>query len=152
MVVLFTHRGPVHMVLSIHSWYCLHVTVHSPSVLCPVRSPCRMTPRLLPSMLGSRPLSRRTRTSRRRPPLPVAASRLPTSSSRWRSPRSSLWSIRLHLTVSACHLYRRLLWSRPRSSSPPPLLGFPLGAVTPWVSQPLYIVPSMTQYNYPIPR
>jgi hypothetical protein len=44
-----------------------------------MRSPCRTTPRLLPSVLGSRPMSRRPRTPRRRPPLPVVASRPPTS-------------------------------------------------------------------------
>jgi hypothetical protein len=49
-----------------------------------MRSSCRTTPRLLPSALGSMPSSRRLRTSRRRPPLPIAASRPPASS---RSPR-----------------------------------------------------------------
>jgi hypothetical protein len=85
-----------------------HGTVHSPPVLCPMRSPCRTTPRLLPSMLDSRPLSRRPRS---RPPLPVTVSRPPP------------WSRRLQLPVSVCHLrlHRRLPRPRPRSSSPPPL-------------------------------
>jgi hypothetical protein len=90
-------------------WHC-----SSPPVLWPVRSPCRTTPRLLPSVLGSRPLSRRPRTPRRRLPLHIAASRMPASSSR-RSPRPPPWSRRLQLPVSACHL--RLPRSRPRSSS-----------------------------------
>jgi hypothetical protein len=46
-------------------------TVHPPPILYPVRSPCRTTPRLLPSVLGSRPSSRRSRTPRPgRPPPP----------------------------------------------------------------------------------
>jgi hypothetical protein len=85
-----------------------------------VRSPYRTTPRLLPSVLGSRPSSRRLRTPRRRLPLPVTASRPPASS---RSPRPSPWSRRLQLPVSACHLrlHHHLPRPRPRSSSPPPL-------------------------------
>jgi hypothetical protein len=116
-------------------WYCSHDTAHprgtvyvalfislpamfiSPSVLCPVRSPCRTTPRLLPTRLSSRPSSRRPR---HRPPLRVAASRPPAS---LRSPRPPPWSRRLLLPVSVCHLrlHRRLPRSWPRSSSPPPL-------------------------------
>jgi hypothetical protein len=42
-----------------------------------MRSPCRTTPRLLPSVLGSRPSSRWSMTPRRRPPLPVDTSRPP---------------------------------------------------------------------------
>jgi hypothetical protein len=42
--------------------------VHPPSVLCPVRPPCRTTSRLLPSVLSSRPSLRRPRMLRRRPP------------------------------------------------------------------------------------
>jgi hypothetical protein len=85
-----------------------------------VRSPCRMTPRLLPSVLGSRPSSRRSRTPRHRPPLPIVASRPPASSS-MRSPRPSPWRRRLQLPVSACHLRLPHHLPRPRSSSPPPL-------------------------------
>jgi hypothetical protein len=98
-------------------------TVHPPlSVLCPVRSPCRTTPMLLPSVLGSRPSSSRPSTPRRRPPLPVAVTRRPTSSRR-RSPRPPPWSRRLRLHVSACHphLHRHLPRPRPHRSSPPPL-------------------------------
>jgi hypothetical protein len=103
--------GTVHMALFI-----------SPPVLCLVRSPCRMTPRLLSSVFDSRPSSRRPRMPRRRPPLCVAASRSPDSSSR-RSLRPPPWSRRLQLSVSACHLrlHRCLPRSRPRSLSPPPL-------------------------------
>jgi hypothetical protein len=106
-----SRAGTVHMALFI-----------PPSVLYPMRSPCRMTPRLLPSMIGSRPSSWRPRTLRHRPPLRVAASR-PPASSRRRSPRPSPWSRRLQLAVSACHLHLHLciLWSQPRSLSPPPL-------------------------------
>jgi hypothetical protein len=95
--------------------------VHPPPVLCPVRSPCRATPRLLPSMLDSRPSSNRPRTPRRGPLLLVATSRPPASSSR--SPRPPPWSRRLQLLVSTCHLRlpRYLPRPRPRSSSPPPL-------------------------------
>jgi hypothetical protein len=99
-------------------------TVHpSPSDLCPVRSPFRTIPRLLASVLGSRPSSRRSRTPRRRPLLPVAVSRLPAFSSRRRSPRPPPWSRRLPLPVSACHprLYRHLPRLRPCRSSPPSL-------------------------------
>jgi hypothetical protein len=111
-------------------------TVHPPPppVLCPVRSPCQTTPRLLPSVLGLRPSSRRLRQPRRRPSLPVAASRLPLSVTTSRPPASSSsrrspslrpppWSRRLQLPVSACHLclHHRLPRPRPRSSSPPPL-------------------------------
>jgi hypothetical protein len=119
-VVLFLAASTVTLavLLFIHRRYCSHSIVHRPPVLCPVRSPCRTSPRLLPSVLGSRPSSRRPRMSRRRPPLPVAASRPPTSSSR-RSPRPPSWSRRLQLPISACHL--RLPRRRPHSSSQPPL-------------------------------
>jgi hypothetical protein len=99
-------------------------TVHPPQpVLWPVRSPCRTTPKQLPSVLGPRPSLRRPRMPRHRLPLPVAASRPPTSSSRRRSPRPPSLSRRLPLPVSACHLRlpRHLPRPRPRSSSPPPL-------------------------------
>jgi hypothetical protein len=111
-------RGILHPPPVLFAQYC-----SSPSVLCPVRSPCRMTPRLLPFVFGSRPSSRRQRTLRRRPPLPVAAFRPPTSSSRSRSPRPPPWRRRLQLPVSACHLrlHHCLPRSWPHSSSPPPL-------------------------------
>jgi hypothetical protein len=49
---------------------CSSALSTSPPVLCPVRSPCRTRSRLLPSVLGSRPSSRRLRTLRRRSPRP----------------------------------------------------------------------------------
>jgi hypothetical protein len=97
-------------------------TVHPPPALCPVRSPCQTTPRLLPSVLSSKSSSRRPRTPRRRSPLPIAVSRPSASSLRRRSPRPPPWRRRLQLPVSACHLRlpRHLPWLRPHSSPPPP--------------------------------
>jgi hypothetical protein len=99
-------------------------TVHPPPpVLCPMRSPCQTTPRLLPFVLGSRPSQRKLRTPRHRLPLPVAASRSPASSLQRRSPRPPPWSRRLPLPVNVCHLclHQHLPRPRPRRSSPQPL-------------------------------
>jgi hypothetical protein len=76
-VVLFNwyySRDTVPLDVVLFTRYC---SPPPPPVLCPVWSPCRTTSRLLSSVFGSRPSSKRPRTSRRRPPLPVVASRPP---------------------------------------------------------------------------
>jgi hypothetical protein len=101
VTVLSTTHGTVHLPPALFTqycsstWYCLHSTIHLPPVLCPVRSPCRTTLRQLPFVLSSSPSSRRPRTLRHRPPLPVAASRPPSSSLGRRSPRLPPWSRQL---------------------------------------------------------
>jgi hypothetical protein len=108
--------GAVHLA----AWHCSCGTIHLTAGSLPVRSPCRTTPRLLPSVLGSRPSLRRPRTPRNRPLLRIVTSRPPATSSR-RSPMPPPWSRRLQLPINACHLHHRLPQPRPHSSSPPPL-------------------------------